>query len=151
MRIRTPVLLVVCFVLASGCAAPDDQREPTASPEPPIAAKQPKELEAHGDVRVDDYYWLREREIDSNEGRARIDKAGQIAGLAKELGTAPAKLAIAWCLKNPNVSTVILGASRVEQLQQNLEALDAVPLLTDEVMERIEGILRNKPELPQQF
>jgi aryl-alcohol dehydrogenase-like predicted oxidoreductase len=67
--------------------------------------------------------------------------------LAKELGTTLNKLAIAWCLKNPHVSTVILGASRIEQLQDNLKALDVVPLLTEEVMEKIEGILQNKPAL----
>jgi len=58
------------------------------------------------------------------------------------------KLAIAWCLKNPHVSTVILGASRVEHLQETLNSLEVVPLLTPDVEERIENILGNKPELP---
>ena len=62
MNFRPPALLVICCALALGCSAQNGQGEPEVSPEPPIAAKQPKELEAHGDVRVDDYYWLRERE-----------------------------------------------------------------------------------------
>jgi aryl-alcohol dehydrogenase-like predicted oxidoreductase len=61
-----------------------------------------------------------------------------------------ASMAIAWCLRNPNVSTVILGASKLEQLEENLQALDVVPQLTDDVMEKIEGILDNKPK-PMDF
>jgi len=55
---------------------------------------------------------------------------------------------LAWCLKNPNVSTVILGASKVAQLHENLKALDAPALLTEDVMSRIEAILDNKPAFP---
>jgi aryl-alcohol dehydrogenase-like predicted oxidoreductase len=61
------------------------------------------------------------------------------------LGCTPAQLALAWCLKNPNVSTVITGASRVEQVHQNMKALDVLPQLTDEVMVKIEDALQNKP------
>ena len=89
--------------------------------------------------------------IDSEEGQAQIRKAGEIAGVARDLGCTPAQLAIAWCLKNPNGSTVIRGASRTEQLRENLGALDAVALLTDEVMERIEAVLKNRPHHPTQF
>jgi len=102
-------------------------------------------------MTLPDYGWLKERVIDSEEGQSQIRKAGQLVGLSKELGCTPAQLAIAWCLKNPNVSTVILGASRDEQLRENLGSLETVALLTDEVMQQIEGILGNKPELPQQF
>ena len=52
-----------------------------------------------------------------------------------------ALMSIAWCLKNPNVSTVILGASRVEQLRENLKALDVVEKLTDDVMAEIDTVL----------
>jgi aryl-alcohol dehydrogenase-like predicted oxidoreductase len=58
---------------------------------------------------------------------------------------------VAWCLKNPHVSTVILGASRPEQLSENLKALEMLPLLTDDVMANIEKVLGNRPELPKQF
>ena len=59
------------------------------------------------------------------------------------------KLSLAWCLKNPHVSTVILGASKVHQLKENLEAFEVVPMLTEEVMARIEEVLQNKPVLPE--
>ncbi len=55
-----------------------------------------------------------------------------------------ARLAIAWCLKNPNVSTVITGASRVEQVYDNLQALEVVDRLTDDVMEEIEEVLEEE-------
>jgi aryl-alcohol dehydrogenase-like predicted oxidoreductase len=57
-------------------------------------------------------------------------------------------MSLAWCLKNPNVSTVILGASKLHQLQENMQALGAQELLTPDVMQRIEDILQNKPEFP---
>jgi aryl-alcohol dehydrogenase-like predicted oxidoreductase len=57
-------------------------------------------------------------------------------------------MSLAWCLKNPNVSTVILGASKEAQLTENLEALDAQDKLTSDVLERIETILENKPVHP---
>jgi voltage-dependent potassium channel beta subunit len=101
-------------------------------------------------MSLPDYQWLRER-VESDEGRERIVKAGELQALAREIGCSLPQLALAWCLKNPDVSTVILGASNVEQLRENLQALDTVALLTDEVMERIETVLDNRPELPVQF
>ena len=62
------------------------------------------------------------------------------------MGTTLAKLAIAWCVKNPNVSTVILGASKPEQLTETLTSLEIVPLITPSVSDRIDAILENKPE-----
>ena len=79
---------------------------------------------------------------------ARIAKANKVAELAGDLGCTPAQLGVAWCLKNPNVSTVVLGASKVSQLQENLKAPDVLPKLTEDVMERIEEILDNKPQHP---
>jgi aryl-alcohol dehydrogenase-like predicted oxidoreductase len=70
----------------------------------------------------------------------------QLQPIASELGCSLAQLALAWCLKNPNVSTVITGASRRSQVTENMVALDVVPKLTDEVMGHIDGILGNKPE-----
>jgi voltage-dependent potassium channel beta subunit len=75
----------------------------------------------------------------------RLDKVRQLTTLSGDLGISMAQLAIAWCLKNPNVSTVILGASKISQIKENLGALDAVSKLTDEVMEKVEEILQNKP------
>ena len=68
--------------------------------------------------------------------------------MADELGVSLPKLAIAWCLKNENVSTVILGASKTSQLDETLTSLETVDVLTEDVMDRIESILDNKPELP---
>jgi voltage-dependent potassium channel beta subunit len=115
-----------------------------------LTGKYADGIPADSRMTLPDYRWLREQ-IESEAGRRRIRKAGQLLPLADELGIRPAQLAIAWCLKNPHVSTVILGASRVEQVEQNLEALDKVALLTDEVMQRIEDLLQNRPELPTQF
>jgi voltage-dependent potassium channel beta subunit len=100
-------------------------------------------------VNLPGYEWLKEI-VESEEGRTRIAKVRELGTVADELGTSMARLAIAWCLKNPNVSTVILGASKLEQLQETLQALDLLPQLTDEVMEGIEGILDNTPE-PVEF
>jgi len=60
-----------------------------------------------------------------------------------------AQMALAWCLKNPDVSTVITGASRVEQVHQNMAALDVVDKLTGDVMERIDAVLGNKPAIDE--
>ncbi len=75
----------------------------------------------------------------------------QLVPIAQELDCTLAQLALAWCLKNPNVSTVITGASKVSQVTENMKALDVLPKLTPDVMERIEQILNNKPELVGDF
>lgn len=90
------------------------------------------------------YRWIRRR-FESPEGRLQIEKAKELVGLASELGLPLPRLALAWCLKNPYVSTVITGASKPEQVAENMQALDALPVLTPEVMEKIEEILDNKP------
>jgi aryl-alcohol dehydrogenase-like predicted oxidoreductase len=94
-------------------------------------------------VNLPGYEWLKEMFM-SAEGQARLEKVKQLAEVAQELGTTMPKLALAWCIKNPNVSTVITGASKVSQVEENFSALDVVPLLTSEVMQKIEGILNNK-------
>jgi len=71
--------------------------------------------------------------------------------IAAELECSLPQLALAWCLKNPHVSSVITGASRPEQVVENMQALDVVSQLTEPVMERIEAILNNKPEPPEDF
>lgn len=79
----------------------------------------------------------------------RIEKVKQLQPVAAGLGCSMAQMAIAWCLKNPNVSTVITGASRVEQVHQNLKALEVVPRLTPDVMEQIDKILGNRPKVDE--
>ena len=72
-------------------------------------------------------------------------KVKALQTLASDLGYSLAQLALAWCLKNPNVSSVITGASRVEQVTENMKAVDAVEKLTGNVMLEIDAILDNKP------
>jgi voltage-dependent potassium channel beta subunit len=91
-------------------------------------------------VNVPGYEWLRER-LQSPVGQAKLARARELDVVAQELGTSLTRLSLAWCLKNPHVSTVILGASRVEQLTDNLQALAVVPQLTAPVMKRIENIV----------
>ena len=93
------------------------------------------------------YEWMREI-VESEEGQRRIAIVRRLTTVAKELGTTPTLLALAWCLKQPTVSTVILGASRVSQVHENLKALDVLPLLTGDVMATIDDVLGNKPQPP---
>jgi len=95
-------------------------------------------------VSLPGYEWLRER-YEGPEADARIAKVRCLRGISDELGISLAQLALAWCLKNPDVSSVITGASRPEQVVENMKAMEAVDRLSPEVMERIEAILQNKP------
>jgi len=88
--------------------------------------------------------WLKEM-FESEEWQQRLPIVRELTKLAEELDTSMALLALAWCLKNPNVSSVISGASRVEQVHENVKAIDVVSRLTGDVMERIDGLLGNKP------
>ncbi len=88
--------------------------------------------------------WLKDAALQDE----RIPKVHALNELAKELGLSLPRMAVAWVLKNPNVSTVILGASKLTQLKENLKALDDVDVLTPDVLEHIEGILGNKPIAP---
>ena len=86
--------------------------------------------------------WLKDMFSDP----VRVQAVENLALIADDLGVTLAQLSIAWVLKNPNVSTVITGASRIEQLRENFKALDVVPMLTDEVMTRIEDALAGYPD-----
>ncbi len=88
--------------------------------------------------------WLKDRTLAAD----RMKKVEGLQKLADKMNLPLAKLSLAWCLKNPNVSTVILGASKAEQLKENLTVLEVVPLLTDKVMENIDKIMGTKPKLP---
>lgn len=96
------------------------------------------------------YEWLRDNLL-SETGQSNLEKVRQLHPLAQELGISLTHLSLAWCLKNPNVSTVILGASRLSQLEDNLNALDALPKLNEAVMERIDEIMGNRPAAPERF
>ena len=88
------------------------------------------------------YGWLREMFSDP----ARMQAVENLAFIADDLGVSLAQMSIAWLLKNPNVSTVITGASRLEQLEENFKALDVVDKLTDDVLDRIDDALANYPD-----
>lgn len=92
-----------------------------------------------------EYDWLKER-FQSEKGRRKIEMTQKLVPIAQEVGCSLAQLALAWCLKNPHVSTVILGASKKSQLMENLASLEFVNRLTPEVLARIEAIVGNKPE-----
>ena len=93
--------------------------------------------------QLEGFEWLRDRWIMQD----KIKKVQQLAALAKALQVSTASLSIAWCIKNPNVSTAILGATSKAQLLDNLTALDSMQLLTPEIMEQIENIIETKPKL----
>ena len=87
------------------------------------------------------YEWLRRRMVESDRGKEHLQQVARLLPVAKQLDTSLSKLAIAWCLLNPHVSTVILGASKLEQLEENLAALALLPALTSEVQQQIDQIL----------
>jgi voltage-dependent potassium channel beta subunit len=88
--------------------------------------------------------WLADRLL-QEQNHIIVDN---LSSLAADLGTTLPKLGVAWCLKNPNVSTVILGATKPQQLQETLQSTEVVPLLTADVMEQIETLLNNRPQHP---
>ena len=93
-------------------------------------------------AQLEGYGWLKDRLLDP----AKLEVTRKLGKVAEELGVSLAQMSLAWVLKNPHVSTVITGASRVEQVRENMKAVDVVPLLTDEVMARIEGVLEGYQE-----
>ena len=87
------------------------------------------------------FEWLRDRWIQED----KMNKLKKLDELSKEMNVSMASLAIAWTIHNPNVTSTILGATRKEQLEENFKSLDVLPLLTTDVMKRIDEILGNKP------
>ena len=95
-------------------------------------------------MSLPDYKFLRDK-LESKEGSDRLNKVKRLGKIADKLGISLAQLSLAWCLKNKNVSTVILGATNTKQLDENLKSIEYKDLLTDSVMGRIENILKNMP------
>jgi len=92
------------------------------------------------------YEWLKQYVLTPQN----LEKVKQLEPIAKTLGCSLAQLALAWCLKNPNVSTVITGATRPEQVMENMKAEELVSKLDESVMEKIDGILGNKPSFEEE-
>jgi len=84
--------------------------------------------------------WLKDKVMTED----KLKKVKELTEIAKELGTSMASLSIAWCIKNPHVTTAILGATKKEQLTDNLKAIEVIEKLTPEVLEKIEGIMQTK-------
>jgi voltage-dependent potassium channel beta subunit len=109
-----------------------------------LTGKYNKGIPKDSRMAIPGFDWLKNRWILDE----KIEKVKKLGKLAKALNTTTSILSIAWCIKNKNVTTAILGATKKEQLTENLKALDIMPLLTDEVMQKIEKIFNNKPKLP---
>ena len=93
------------------------------------------------------YEWLQDEVLREN----RLDKVRRLGEVADALGCSTAQLALAWCLQNPNVSTVITGASKPHQVEENMQAIDVVDQIDAETRERIEDILDNQPSPPPTY
>lgn len=107
-----------------------------------LTGKYNEGIPAGSRLALEGYEWLRDR-VSRGDKFEVIKKLG---ALAADLGITQSQMAIAWTLKNPNVSTTITGASKVSQISENMQASDATALLTDEVMAQIEEILGNNPK-----
>lgn len=96
-------------------------------------------------VTIKGFEWLL-KDFIGEAAERNIEKVRNLMPIAAELGCTMAQLAIAWCLKNPHVSSVITGASRKSQVTENMQALDVANRLSPNILEKIESILNNKPE-----
>lgn len=96
-------------------------------------------------LALEGFEWLKDRTFTED----RIERIKALQQVAEELDTTLATLSIAWCISNPNVTTAILGATKEAQLLENLKALDVYPKITNELKERIDGIMNTKPIMPQ--
>jgi aryl-alcohol dehydrogenase-like predicted oxidoreductase len=98
-------------------------------------------------LATEGYEWLREAVLQND----RLEKVRALTEIAEEVDCTTAQLALAWCLQNPNVSSVITGATKPHQVEENMQALDVANRLTPETMDRIEDILDNRPTPPKNW
>lgn len=96
-------------------------------------------------LALEGFDWLKDKLIADD----KIAKVRQLGQVATELGTSLATLSIAWCVANPHVTTAILGATKKEQLTENLKALEVLPRLTPDVLKRIDEVMQTQPKLPE--
>jgi voltage-dependent potassium channel beta subunit len=94
---------------------------------------------------LEGFDWLKDRWM----AQDKLAKVKQLADVAAQLNTSQATMSIAWCIANPNVTTAILGATKKEQLVENLKAIDVLPKLTPEVMKQVDDIIQTAPKLPE--
>ncbi|MBL0055017.1 MAG: aldo/keto reductase [Chitinophagaceae bacterium] len=93
---------------------------------------------------LEGFDWLKDRWVMDD----KVKRVKKLSELAAKMGVSTASLSIAWCIKNPNVSTAILGATKKTQLIENLRSLDVLPMLTQDIMDKIDGIMKTKPVQP---
>lgn len=101
-----------------------------------LSGKYAKGIPAGSRLSLPGYEWLKDR-----FPQEVLSSVAALEPIARDLGGTPSQLAIAWCLRNPHVSTVITGASRLEQLQENMKALELLPKLTQQILEEIDKAL----------
>lgn len=109
-----------------------------------LTGKYNEGIPAGSRFALEGFDWLKDQWVAED----KLNKVRRLTEYAKELGVSLASLSIAWTIKNPNVTSTILGATKKEQLLENLKALDVLPQLTPEVMQRIDDIMQSKPKLP---
>ncbi|KAK3548434.1 hypothetical protein QTP70_013054 [Hemibagrus guttatus] len=103
-----------------------------------------KRLFIPNQLRSQSYQWLKEK-IMSDDGRKQQAKLKELAHIAEKLGCTLPQLAVAWCLRNEGVSSVLLGTSNPEQLTENLGAIQVLPKMTSHIVTEIDHILGNRP------
>ncbi|MBX3239970.1 MAG: aldo/keto reductase [Chitinophagaceae bacterium] len=106
-----------------------------------LTGKYNEGIPAGSRLAIEGFDWLKERWLQEE----KIKKVQQLGALADQLGVSLASLSIAWTIHNPHVTTAILGATKQQQLEENLKALEVIKLITEEVQGKIENILQNKP------
>lgn len=110
-----------------------------------LTGKYNNGIPAGSRLAIPGFEWLKDRQYVQD----RLNRVIKLERVAKVLNTSLATLSIAWCIRNPNVTTAILGATREEQLVENLKALDVYPALTLDIMEEIDGIMGTLPSQPE--
>lgn len=110
-----------------------------------LTGKYNKGIPADSRLGLPGFEWLKDRQFVQD----RLERVAKLEKVAQALNTSLATLSIAWCIRNPNVSTAILGATREEQLTENLKAVDIYPALTLDIMEEIDGIMGTMPAQPE--
>lgn len=109
-----------------------------------LTGKYNKGIPEGSRLGLEGYEWLKNRNL--LEGN--IQKVVKLQEVADRLNTSLATLSVAWCIRNPHVTTAILGATKEAQLTENLKALEVMGSLTDEVMQEIDGIMQTAPHAP---
>jgi aryl-alcohol dehydrogenase-like predicted oxidoreductase len=107
-----------------------------------LTGKYNESIPKNSRLSIDRLQWLKKALIDSPQGQARILSTKQLLKIAEELNVSLSTLAIAWCLKNKNVNSVILGARTPEQLKENLRAPEIIDILNKEILKKIDSHIK---------